>query len=486
MKNSPSSASSSTLTEADAPAAEAAGKPKVTTKPKLLIVDDDDEIRTQMRWALASEYSVSLASDRAAAIEQFRSTKPSVVLLDLGLPPHPGTPEEGLAALSELLAIDRSTKVVIVSGQGEKDPALRAIGAGAYDFVGKPVEMEELKLLLKRCFHLAQLEREYQEMQETVRGDSFEGLLGSGPRMQTVFDSIRKVATTDAPVLILGESGTGKEMTARAIHQRSSRKNGPFVAINCSAIPESLIESELFGHEKGSFTGAHAQRKGRIEHSIGGTLFLDEIGEIPLPIQVKLLRFLQEQCIERVGGRQEIAVDTRVIAATNADLKKGLASGTFREDLFYRLAVIQIVLPPLRDRDDDIVLLAQSFLRRFATENGKTSIAFGPDATRAIRQYSWPGNVRELQNRVRRAVIMGEGKRLTPGDLELESLPGAGQATTLKEARERLESEMVRQALRKHGGRITSAAIELGISRPTLYELMDKLGIEKSGLEKSE
>ena len=323
-------------------------------------------------------------------------------------------------------------------------------------------------------------------MQQSVRGDSFEGLLGSGPRMQTVFDSIRKVATTDAPVLILGESGTGKEMTARAIHQRSSRKNGPFVAINCSAIPESLIESELFGHEKGSFTGAHAQRKGRIEHSIGGTLFLDEIGEIPLPIQVKLLRFLQEQCIERVGGRQEIPVDTRVIAATNADLKKALAAGSFREDLFYRLAVIQIILPPLRERDDDIILLAQSFLRRFGAENGKPNVAFGPDATRAIRQYPWPGNVRELQNRVRRAVIMGEGKRLTPGDLELEANAGAGQGTTLKEARERLESEMVRQALRKHGGRITSAAIELGISRPTLYELMDKLGIEKSGVEKAE
>ena len=459
---------------------------KPTAKPKLLIVDDDEEIRTQMRWALAADYAVTLAGDRASALDQFRATRPPVVLLDLGLPPHPGTPQEGLAALSELLAIDRMTKVVIVSGQGEKGPALQAIGAGAYDFVGKPVEMDELKLLLKRCFHLAQLEREYHQLQQTLREDSFEGLLGTGARMQTVFDSIRKVATTDAPVLILGESGTGKEMTARAIHQRSARKAGPFVAINCSAIPESLIESELFGHEKGSFTGAHTQRKGRIEHSSGGTLFLDEIGEIPLPIQVKLLRFLQEQCIERVGGRQEIPVDTRVIAATNADLKKGMSSGSFREDLFYRLAVVQIVLPPLRERDDDIVLLAQSFLQRFGAENGKTNITFGPDALRAIRQHSWPGNVRELQNRVRRAVIMGEGRRLTPADLELEPNAGAAQGTTLKEARERLESEMIRQALRKHGGRITSAAIELGISRPTLYELMDKLGIEKSGSEKAE
>jgi two-component system NtrC family response regulator len=460
--------------------------PKALDRPKLLIVDDDDEIRTQMRWALTADYAVSLASDRASALDQFRATRPLVVLLDLGLPPTPGTPQEGLAALSELLAIDRMTKVVIVSGQGEKGPALHAIGAGAYDFVGKPVEMDELKLLLKRCFHLAQLEREYHQLQQTLREDSFEGLLGTGGRMQSVFDSIRKVATTDAPVLILGESGTGKEMTARAIHQRSSRKAGPFVAINCSAIPESLIESELFGHEKGSFTGAHTQRKGRIEHSSGGTLFLDEIGEIPLPIQVKLLRFLQEQCIERVGGRQEIPVDTRVIAATNADLKKGMSSGSFREDLFYRLAVVQIVLPPLRERDDDIVLLAQSFLQRFGSENAKSNITFGPDALRAIRQHPWPGNVRELQNRVRRAVIMGEGKRLTAADLELDSTGGAGQATTLKEARERLESEMIRSVLRKHAGRITSAAVELGISRPTLYELMDKLGIEKSGLEKAE
>jgi two-component system NtrC family response regulator len=486
MKNSPSPASAETSADLEVSLPDAGVKPKGSHKPNLLIVDDDDEIRTQMRWALAADYSISQAGDRIAALEQFRSRRPSVVLLDLGLPPHPGTPEEGLAALSEILALDRLTKIVIVSGQGEKGPALRAIGEGAYDFVGKPVEMDELKLLLKRCFQVAQLEREYHQLQDTLREDSFEGLLGTGARMQAVFESIRKVATSDAPVLILGESGTGKEMTARAIHQRSARKGGPFVAINCSAIPESLIESELFGHEKGSFTGAHAQRKGRIEHSSGGTLFLDEIGEIPLPIQVKLLRFLQEQCIERVGGRQEIVVDTRVIAATNADLKKNMASGSFREDLFYRLAVIQIALPALRDRDDDIVLLAQSFLRRFASENGKSNLTFGPDALRAIRQYPWPGNVRELQNRVRRGVIMGEGKRVTPADLELESSPGAGQGVTLKEARERLESDMIRHALRKHSGRITSAALELGISRPTLYELMDKLAIEKSGLEKTE
>jgi two-component system NtrC family response regulator len=448
-------------------------------KPKLLIVDDDEEIRTQMRWALASEYDVVLAGDRAEALDRFGTARPLVVLLDLGLPPHTGTPEEGLSILSEILALESLTKVVIISGQGEKDVALRAVGDGAYDFLGKPAEMDELKLLLKRCFYVAKLEREYREVRQRLNGDRFEGLLGNSPPMRSVFDSVRKVATTDAPVLILGESGTGKEMTAQAIHHRSSRRDGPFIAINCSAIPETLMESELFGHEKGAFTGAHVQRKGRIESSSGGTLFLDEIGEIPLLLQVKLLRFLQEQRIERVGGRQEIQVDTRIIAATNADLKKGMTQGTFREDLFYRLAVVQLVLPPLRERGDDIILLAQSLLQQFAAESGKTTLAFSPEAVRAIRQYSWPGNVRELQNRVRRAVIMSSGKRMTVQDLELPGDDGASQGTSLKSAREALERDMIQKSLQKNSGKITAAAAELGISRPTFYELMDKLGIQK-------
>jgi two-component system NtrC family response regulator len=288
------------------------------------------------------------------------------------------------------------------------------------------------------------------------------------------------VALADAPVLVCGESGTGKEMVARAIHQKSPRKDGPFVAINCSAIPETLMESELFGHEKGAFTGAHLQRKGRIETAQGGTLFLDEIGEVPLPIQVKLLRFLQEQRIERVGGRQEIQVDTRVIAATNADLKKGMSTGSFREDLFYRLAVVQIQLPPLRDREDDIALLAKSFLQQFATQNNKNGLTFAPDALRALQRHSWPGNVRELQNRVRRAVIMSDGKKLTSTDLELAQLAATPHGVSLKEAREAVEREMLQQALRKHSGKITAAAAELGISRPTFYELMEKLGVQKS------
>jgi two-component system NtrC family response regulator len=445
--------------------------------PKLLIVDDDEEIRTQMKWALAKDYEILQAEDRVSAIEAFRSAHPAVVLLDLGLPPNPGNPEEGLATLSDLLALDRAAKIIIITGQGEKEIALRAIGAGAYDFLNKPVEMEEVKFLLKRCFHVAQLEKEFREMQQLLQGDGFEGMLGNSPAVRTIFDSIRKVATTDAPVLILGESGTGKEMAARAIHQRSSRKGGPFVAINCSAIPETLLESELFGHEKGAFTGAHAQRKGRIESATGGTLFLDEIGEIPLPLQVKLLRFLQEQCIERVGGRQEIQIDARVVAATNADLKKGMAGGTFREDLFYRLSVVQIVLPPLRERENDIRLLAQFFLQRFAAQNNKSGLTFDPAALRALNQHNWPGNIRELENCVKRAVIMAEGKRLTAQDLELAAATQNANVTTLKDARENVEREMVQQALRKHSGKITAAAVELGVSRPTLYELMEKLGI---------
>jgi two-component system NtrC family response regulator len=447
--------------------------------PKLLIVDDDEEIRTQMKWALAQDYEIVLAEDRVSAGETFRSAHPAVVLLDLGLPPNPGNSIEGLATLSELLALDRLAKIIIITGQGEKEIALQAIGAGAYDFLSKPVEMDELKFLLKRCFHVAQLETEYREMQQLLQGDAFEGLLGNSVPMRAVFDTIRKVATTDAPVLILGESGTGKEMAAKAIHQKSARKDGPFIAINCSAIPETLLESELFGHEKGSFTGAHAQRKGRIESAGGGTLFLDEIGEIPLPLQVKLLRFLQEQCIDRVGGRQSIQIDTRVIAATNADLKKGMAAGTFREDLFYRLAVVQIVLPPLRERENDIRFLAQSFLARFAAQSNKKGMVFDQDALRALNRHSWPGNVRELENCVRRAVIMAEGKRLTAQDLELASAAAGANVTSLKEARETVEREVIQQALRKHLGKIAPAAAELGISRPTLYELMEKLNITK-------
>lgn len=446
-------------------------------KPALLIVDDDEEIRTQMKWALAEDYEVSLAEDRAGALAVFRSGHPSVILLDLGLPPHPNAPEEGLATLTEILAADKSAKVVIISGQGEKENALRAVGAGAYDFLSKPVNFDELKLLLRRAFYVAQLEREYRQLQQSMQPDVFEGMLGTSPQMQGVFGMVRKVAASSAPVLLLGESGTGKEMAALAIHRRSPRKDKPFVPINCSAIPENLIESELFGHEKGSFTGAHAQRKGLIESAAGGTLFLDEIGDLPAPIQVKLLRFLQEQTFMRVGGRQEIRVDTRIVAATNADLKEAVSQGRFREDLYFRLAVVVIQIPPLRERGDDVVLLAKSFLGRFTVQNQKEGLMLAADALRAIHAHSWPGNVREIQNRVQRAVIMADGKRITAEDLELEGAEGAASGTTLKEARETTERELLQRALKRHSGKIAPAAAELGISRPTFYELMEKLGM---------
>lgn len=447
-------------------------------KSKLLIVDDDQEIRTQMKWALAKEYEILMAEDRESAVKTYKEGQPAVVMLDLGLPPHPNDPQEGLATLTEILSINKNAKVIIVSGQGEKENSMRAVGMGAYDFLGKPVDVEELKLLLKRCFYVANLERDYQEMQKQVKADVFEEMVGSSPQMQGVFSFIRKVATTDAPVLILGDNGTGKEMAALAVHRRSARKDHPFVAINCSAIPENLLESELFGHEKGAFTGAHQQRKGLIESASGGTLFLDEIGELALPIQVKLLRFLQDQRLQRVGGRQDIQVDTRVVAATNVDLKEAIATGKFREDLYFRLAVVVVKMPPLRERGGDLDLLAREFLQRFGTQNGRGNLSFAPDAIRAINAHNWSGNVRELQNRVKRAVIMADGKRITAADLELAEITHT-QGMTLKEARENVERELIQQALKKHSGKISAAAVDLGVSRPTLYELMDKLGLAK-------
>ena len=454
-------------------------------KPKLLIVDDDEEIRTQMKWALSRDFDLIMAGDRPEAIESFRRERPLTTLLDLGLPPQPNEPDEGIAALGELLSIDSAAKIIVISGQGEKKNALEAVAAGAYDFLCKPVEMEELQFLLRRSIYLANLEREYLQLRQQTRSEGFEQMIGGSPQMQGVFAYIRKVAGTNAPVLLLGESGTGKELAALAIHQRSPRKDKSFVAINCNGIPENLLESELFGHEKGSFTGAHAQRKGLIENAADGTLFLDEIGELPPPIQVKLLRFLQEQRFQRVGGRQEIQIDTRVIAATNADLKQTISEGKFREDLYFRLAVVVILLPPLRDRGDDVALLAREFLQRYAAQNNKKSLAFSPDALRALYRHNWPGNVREMQNRVKRAVIMADGKRLTADDLELADLSQTSPAT-LKEAREAVEKEVVQNALKRHQGKITSAALELGVSRPTLYELMEKLGIERAERNSSE
>lgn len=448
-------------------------------KPYLLIVDDDEDIRSQMKWALAGNYEIILAEDRASALMGYQEHHPVAVLLDLGLPPNPADSKEGMATLSDILALDGHAKIVIITGQSEKNNALQAIGHGAYDFLCKPVDMTELAIILKRAIHVAQLEKDYLEMENRLGPDSFEGMLGAGPLMQEVFAQIRKVATTDAPVLILGESGTGKEMAAKAIHRCSPRKDGPFVAINCGAIPENLLESELFGHEKGSFTGAHMQRRGRIEAASGGTLFLDEIGELPSQLQVKILRYLQESYIERVGGREKIPVNARVVAATNADIKRAMQEGRFREDLYYRLAVVVLKLPPLRDRKNDVLLLAQTFLRAFAAQNKKENQKFSQDALRAIQSYHWPGNVRELENRVKRAVIMADGKWVTAANLELTDSAETNVVRSLKEAREGLEQTMIQQALRRNNGNISKAATELGISRPTLYEMMDKLGISK-------
>jgi len=340
-------------------------------KKSLLIVDDDEEIRSQMRWALAEDYEIFLAEDQRSALSIFGAHKPSVVLLDLGLPPSPGEPTEGLAVLSEILRVASHTKIVIISGQSDKNNAYRAVSDGAYDFLSKPVQMEELKIILKRAFYLAELEKENQELQSQLLSSSFEQMLGTSKQMQDVFQSIRKVAATEAPVLIVGESGTGKERAAQAIHNLSSRNTGPFVAINCGAIPEALLESELFGHEKGAFTGAHAQRIGKVETAQCGTLFLDEIGELPQPLQVKLLRFLQERVIQRIGGRKDISIDCRVITATNTDLKRAMLEGRFREDLYYRIAVVTLRLPPLRERTGDITLLGQSFLKKFSSDNAQ-------------------------------------------------------------------------------------------------------------------
>jgi len=447
--------------------------------PKLLIVDDDEDIRAQMKWALCGDYELRMAASPGEALAAFSADCPAVTLLDLGLPPRPNSPEEGLAVLSAILNLHPQAKVIVVSGQDDKQNALRAVGAGAYDFLCKPVDMNELRLVLQRCVYVAELEQEYRAMQQGTCVEVFEDMLGASPQMQAVFNFIRKVAPTNAPVLILGESGTGKEMVARAVHRQSMKCGGPLVAINCNSIPENLLESELFGHEKGAFTGADRQRKGLIESAAGGTLFLDEIGELPASVQIKLLRFLQEKSIQRVGGRQEIQSDARILAATNRNLQDSVAAETFREDLYFRLAVMVLKMPPLMERGNDVVLIAKAFMQKYCVEHGKPDLTFSPDAIRALGLHRWPGNIRELQNRVRRAVIMAEGKRVTARDLELTDTLGELPPQTLKEARETVEREMVQEALRRHMGKVTSAAVQLGVSRPTLYELMEKLGIAK-------
>jgi len=447
-------------------------------KPTVLIVDDDDEIRTQMRWGLVDSYEPVLAGDRQTALAAFDEHLPAVVLLDLGLPPHPNATTEGMAILDEVLSRQPGAHVIVITGQSDREHALKAIEAGAYDFLPKPIEMDELKTVLRRAVFVSELKKENRLAPADVSAEhAFEGIIGNSPAMRNVFDAITKVSAVNAPVLLLGESGTGKEMAARAIHLRSPRKALPFIPINCGAIPETLLESELFGHEKGSFTGAHAQRKGLVETAEGGTLFLDEIGEMPPALQVKLLRFLQEKKIERIGGRTSINVDVRIIAATNQDLQKTIATGGFREDLYFRLAVVNITMPKLSERPGDIRLLAESFLQQFAKDHARPASKFTQAAMRSLEHFSWPGNVRELNNRIRRAFIMHEGHSIHPKDLELkdEGIPEVGKS--LKEARDEVEKNMIVEALARNQNKISHTANDLGVSRPTLYELMSKHGL---------
>ncbi len=447
--------------------------------PKLLVVDDDEQILRQIRWALSEDYSVYTASDRQTAIDLFRKEKISVALLDLGLPPHPREAVEGLQTLDELIALNPLVKVIIVSGNSERQNALRAIEKGAHDIFPKPVDLDSLKIVLTRVFKRLELEKESIEERQLAQSVSLEEIIGKSPVMQTVFTTVRKVAETEVPVLILGESGTGKELIANAIHNRSARKNGPFVAINCAAIPETLLESELFGHEKGSFSGATSQRRGKFEYAKGGTLFLDEIGDLLPELQVKILRFLQEKVMERVGGREPIPVDARVIAATNQDLEVSVKDGRFREDLYFRLAVVRLVLPPLRDRGEDVIELAHHLAESYCREMKKPLIRFSKPAYDAMRQYSWPGNVRELQNRVQRALVLSDGKMISPAGLDLPESSGYPDSNpaTLKEARQEFERDIIVRALKENDGNISKTARAIGISRPTLYELMERHGL---------
>ncbi|WP_447977153.1 PEP-CTERM-box response regulator transcription factor [Candidatus Nitrospira bockiana] len=450
------------------------------TKPGLLIVDDEQDIREQLRWALEDRYAVHLAGNSREALAYMKRERPPLVTLDLGLPPRPDEAVEGLALLDGILGIDRLTKVVVLTGNSERANALSAIQRGAYDFIQKPVHLETLKLILERAAYVYQLEQENRRLQQQSMQEGFQGIIGSSVPMQHLFETIRRVAASDLAVLIAGESGTGKELVARAIHRESSRRDKPFIAINCGAIPDTLLESELFGHEKGAFTGAHMQRKGRIEMAQGGTLFLDEIGELPLPLQVKLLRFLQEQQVERIGGRESIAVDTRIVAATNVNLVEALERGGFRKDLYYRLSVVQIQVPPLRDRGEDAVFLAQAFLLRYRDQLNARVTGLSDEAREAIRAYEWPGNVRELENRIKRAVVMAHGTTIQPGDLELAVAPPPAPYLTLREARSQFEKNLIRQALARTNGNVTRAAEELGISRQALHESMHKYGLDKT------
>ncbi|NVE93662.1 PEP-CTERM-box response regulator transcription factor [Altererythrobacter lutimaris] len=443
-------------------------------KPALLVVEDDPGLQAQLKWAY-EDFEVVIAGDRDAAITALRQLEPAVITLDLGLPPDPDGTSEGFAVLDAIMAMKPDTKVVVASGHGARESTLQAIERGAYDFYQKPVDIDALGLIVRRAYNLHQIEAENRRLTAKAGEDNrvLGRLITDAPEMVQVARTIERVAKTNVSVMLLGASGTGKELLAQGLHDASDRKDGPFVAINCAAIPENLLESELFGHEKGAFTGAVKTTEGKIESANGGTLFLDEVGDIPLPLQVKLLRFLQERTIERIGGRKEIAVDTRIVCATHQNLEAMITDGGFREDLYYRLAEIVVKIPTLAERHGDATLLAKAFLKRFANEMNPAVQGFAPDALAAIDGHGWPGNVRELENRVKRAVIMADGKLVSAGDLDLQdSGEERDDVLNIKTAREEADRRVIRHALARSEGNISSTAKMLGISRPTLYDLL--------------
>ena len=452
-----------------------------TNLPILLIVEDDEGLQRQLKWAYEG-FSVISATDRVQAIDMVRLHEPAVVTLDLGLPPDPDGTSEGFATLTEILALKPDTKVIVASGHGARESALKAIALGAYDFYRKPVDIDELGLIVSRAFHVFEIEAENRRLEAAGGSATAIGTLLTGsPEMVKVVRTIERVASADVSVMLLGASGTGKELLARAVHEKSPRAKGEFVAINCAAIPENLLEAELFGYERGAFTGAVKSTPGKIELAQGGTLFLDEVGDIPLPLQVKLLRFLQERVIERIGGRSPIAVDTRIVCATHQDLDLMIAEGRFRDDLYYRLAEIVVKIPSLVERAGDAVLLARHFVGRFAREMKSKIQGLSPDAIDAIDAYPWPGNVRELENRIKRAVIMADGKLLGAADLDLpgaKANEGEPLPINLRAAREVADRRAIRQALTRTENNISGAAKLLGISRPTLYDLMKQYQLQ--------
>jgi two-component system NtrC family response regulator len=443
---------------------------------RVLLIEDDTGLQRQMRWALAP-IEASIAGSRSEALRLFRDQGPfDIVVLDLGLPPDADGASEGLKALNELLTLAPDTKVIVASGNSVRRNAVEAVGRGAFDFVSKPIDIDELKLIIARARRMKALEEENRVLRTEGARQSF-GLVFRSPQMASVQRLIERVGTTDVSVLILGETGTGKEMVGRALHEASPRRSRRFVALNCASIPENLLESELFGHERGAFTGAIKQTPGKVELANGGTLFLDEIGDMPIALQAKLLRFLQDRQFERVGGRTSISVDVRVVSATNRALESLLSQSAFREDLYYRLNGVRIDLPALRDRDGDALLLAHHFLNLYSRQNNRSFRGFSEDGVGAIASYRWPGNIRELENRVRRAVIMSDGNLITAADLELSDGVAAKQDLCLRTATEKLERTLVTQALAASRNNISRAAKELGISRPHLYKLMRSLGI---------